>query len=160
MQSAFLLLGTNLGDRSFHLRQGREKLLALGDLKSVSRIYLTEPWGIADQPEFWNQAVELFTTLSPEDLLIAIKKIELDCGRSDQVRWGPREIDIDILAYENHVLKTERLIIPHPRLSERKFALIPFSEIAPNWSHPVSGKTIEKLIDDCEDQLVVNPLNY
>lgn len=159
MQSAFLLLGTNLGDRSFHLRQGREKLRHIGELKAASGVYVTAPWGFTDQPEFWNQAIELLTNLSPENLLKAIKKIEEECGRSEQVRWGPRELDIDILAYGDRVVDTVALKIPHPRLGERRFALIPFNEIEKSWRHPLTGKSISDLLNECTDPLSVTPLN-
>ena len=159
METAFLLLGTNLGDRSRQLQSGREKLGRAGDLRAISRVYQTEPWGLQGQPEFWNQAVQLQTNLNPETLLAVLKEIELECGRISQVRWGPRELDIDIMAYGELILKTDILRIPHPRMKERRFALIPLLEIAPDWRDPESGKKISQLISECPDQLDVKLLD-
>ncbi|MFZ9982459.1 MAG: 2-amino-4-hydroxy-6-hydroxymethyldihydropteridine diphosphokinase, partial [Cyclobacteriaceae bacterium] len=100
MLSAFLLLGTNLGDRLQNLSSARQKLRALGVISGVSRVYETEPWGISNQPSFYNQAIRLETGLSPDSLLTELKNIEIICGRTDAVRWGPRVLDIDIMLFD------------------------------------------------------------
>lgn len=158
MESAFLLLGTNLGDRLLHLTKCREKLTSIGKLTAISGIYETAPWGLSHQPEFWNQAIRLETSLEPLDLLKNLKRIELESGRRETVRWGPREIDIDILFFGALQLNLPELTIPHPRLQERKFALVPLMEIAPQHRDPLSGKTVEEMYRDCTDELQVRAI--
>ena len=159
MESAFLLLGTNLGDRLGQLNRGLEKLARIGTISAISAVYETAPWGISQQPEFWNQAVRLETGLSPTDLMAGLKEIEKECGRQENLRWGPREMDIDILLFGLQKLNLPELNIPHPRLQDRKFALIPLAEIAPNLVHPVFGRTIRELLKACTDNLSVNIIN-
>ena len=155
MESAFLLLGTNLGDRLHQLDSCRQKLANIGVLGSVSGIYETAPWGISDQPEFWNKAVELKTTQSPQELLTELKRIEQECGRQVTSKWGPREIDIDILIFGSRKLQLAELIIPHPRLQDRRFALMPLEEIASNVLHPGLEKTVKQMLSECTDNLSV-----
>jgi 2-amino-4-hydroxy-6-hydroxymethyldihydropteridine diphosphokinase len=106
----------------------------------------TEPWGIKNQPKFINMAVEIVTDLKPEALLYMLKKIETESGRIPGRRWGPRVIDLDILLYDDFVLKTPVLEIPHPEICKRDFVLIPLTEIAPDKVHPVHKKTIRELL--------------
>jgi 2-amino-4-hydroxy-6-hydroxymethyldihydropteridine diphosphokinase len=158
MESAFLLLGTNLGDRLHNLKLALEQLNALGTISGASGVYETEPWGLSDQPAFYNQAVRLETNLSPDDLLGKLKNIEAVCGRAEAIRWGPRVLDIDILLYGSLVHQSASLTVPHPKLSERRFALVPLNEIAEGVVEPVSGKLISDLLEACKDELKVLPV--
>lgn len=148
MARAYLGLGGNVGDTREYFRRAIEKLSALGTVAAVSSFYETEPWGGVAQANFLNAAVALDTELSPEALLTAIKKIEQELGRTPRERWGPREIDIDILLYGDTILKTDALTVPHPRLPERAFALRPLADIAPNVMHPVLKRTTAELLAD------------
>jgi 2-amino-4-hydroxy-6-hydroxymethyldihydropteridine diphosphokinase len=152
----YLLLGANLGDRLHYLQEAR-KLIAekIGTLAQSSGLYETEPWGISEQPAYLNQALKLSTSLPPAELMQALLLIERELGRSRSAKWEPRNIDIDILFYGNSILNTPDLVIPHPELHRRNFALIPLLEIAPELLHPVLGKTIEELFDESQDPLDV-----
>lgn len=139
---AFLGLGSNLGDRAYYLRKALEALTCPGiKIQAISRIYETEPWGVREQPEFWNQVAELETTLEPLELLHVCQEIESRLGRERKEHWGPRTIDIDLLIYDNRESKSEELILPHPYLEERAFVLAPLREIAPELILP-SGRSI------------------
>ncbi len=152
----FLLLGSNLGDRIDNLNRSLRFIESdLGRLIRQSSIYSTEAWGVTDQPEFLNQVVEIDTKLAPELLLKGIKRIESAIGRQRRERWGPREIDIDILLYGSVIVSTDQLQIPHRGLPHRRFALVPLAEIAPSSIHPVFDKTIADLLKVCTDPLVV-----
>jgi 2-amino-4-hydroxy-6-hydroxymethyldihydropteridine diphosphokinase len=145
--TAFIGIGSNLGMR----KKNCEKAIQLvsGENISVlnrSEMLETEPWGIIDQPTFINMIIEVATDLAPEDLLGLLKKIETDLGRTSTVRWGPRVIDLDILFYDDLVMKTAGLEIPHPGIAERYFVLKPLSEIAPEMVHPVLKKSIKDLL--------------
>lgn len=141
----YLGLGSNLGDRAYYLREAIS-FLARPTIKmgAISRIYETEPWGVMDQPLYWNQVLEIETTLEPLDLLHICQEIELQLGRERKVHWGSRTIDIDLLIYDNIVSETEELILPHPFLEEREFVLAPLREIAPNLVLP-SGRSISEV---------------
>jgi 2-amino-4-hydroxy-6-hydroxymethyldihydropteridine pyrophosphokinase len=139
---AFLGLGSNLGDRAHYL-EGAVKALTSPAITvcAISRIYETEPWGVLDQPLYWNQVIEIETILEPLDLLHACQEIELSLGRERKEHWGSRTIDIDLLIYDNRESKTAELMLPHPYLEERAFVLAPLREIAPNLILP-SGRSI------------------
>lgn len=157
MPKVYLLLGGNLGDRTLYLEQARGKIAELvGVVKLKSDLYETAAWGKTDQPSFLNQVLEVETPLLPEQVLLTINTIEQDLGRERFEHWGSRVIDIDILFYDNLVLKTQRLTIPHPHLHTRRFTLAPLAEIAPAFIHPVLNKTIIKLLSECEDELEVH----
>ncbi len=146
LHTAFLCLGSNLGDRFFSLRQVLELLPPSVRLVRSSAIYETTPWGFTNQPDFFNQVIEVQTSDSPLELLKHLKKIEKQIGRKPSFRYGPRSIDIDILLYDDLILDTPKLHIPHPRLVERAFALTPLAEIAPELVHPELGIKVKDLL--------------
>jgi 2-amino-4-hydroxy-6-hydroxymethyldihydropteridine diphosphokinase len=129
MSRAAIGLGANIGDASEAIRAAIAHLEAIGTVVARSSLYATPPWGVTEQPPFVNAAALLETTLVPLDLLRALKRIEEGMGRLPTYRWGPRAIDLDILAYEGVEMTTEELTLPHPRLGERAFALVPLAEI-------------------------------
>ena len=152
---AYLGLGTNLGDRESYLAQALKELAGLPTIEigTVSSIYETAPVGLTDQPDFLNLVVSVRTTLSPRELLDALLNIENKMGRVRTVRWGPRVIDLDLLLYGDAVVETPELTVPHPRLSERSFVLMPLAEIAPNLVLPGQEETVEKL----SEKLLLKP---
>lgn len=127
----YISLGTNMGDRENYLNEAIEELKHHPSiqLQSVSSIYETDPVGYIDQPNFLNLVVKIFTNLSPQELLEVTQSIENQLGRKREVRWGPRTIDLDILLYNQENIETDQLRIPHPRMFERSFVLIPLKEI-------------------------------
>ncbi|MFZ0532317.1 MAG: 2-amino-4-hydroxy-6-hydroxymethyldihydropteridine diphosphokinase [Anaerolineales bacterium] len=141
----YISLGSNLGDRLANLRNAMTNISPKVKAVAQSSIYETEPWGYSDQPSFLNQIIKATTDRAPFDLLAFIKEIEVSMGRQETFRFGPRLIDLDILFYDDLVLNTPKLTIPHPRIIERAFVLIPLVEIAPDLYHPVIGKTIQQL---------------
>jgi len=140
---AFLGLGSNLGDRAHYLKEAISTL-ASPTIKIVttSQIYETEPWGVMDQPLYWNQVIEIETILEPLDLLHVCQEIEHRLGRERKVHWGPRTIDIDLLICNGRVSESKELILPHPYLEDRAFVLAPLREIAPTLVLP-SGRSIQ-----------------
>jgi 2-amino-4-hydroxy-6-hydroxymethyldihydropteridine diphosphokinase len=145
LKTAFLSLGSNLGDREALLKDALQRLQTAGvRVVRQSSIQETEPQDLREQPWFLNMAVEVETELLPLELLAAIRKIETEMGRQRTIPKGPRTIDIDILFYANLIIDTPDLEIPHPRLTERSFVLDPLSEIAPDLRHPVTGQSIRE----------------
>lgn len=144
MAVVYLGLGTNLGDRLAMLRLALEGLEALGEVVACSSVYETEPWGVADQPRFLNLCCALRTRLRPEELHAETRALEARLGRRPGMRWGPRALDVDLLAYDGRVIATERLSIPHPRIAERAFVLAPLAEIAPALRLPGLGGTVHE----------------
>jgi len=160
MYTTYILLGSNLGDsRKFLSDAILEIEFKLGTISAKSSLYQTASWGKRDQPDFINQVIELKTSLNPEDLLKAVLEIENDLGRQRIEKWGSRTIDIDILLYEDQIVNTPDLNIPHPYLSVRRFSLMPLSEIAPNLVHPISRKSITELLLELTDDLFVKKLS-
>jgi len=157
MVKVYLLLGGNLGDKKKVFFEVREKLTELlGEITAQSSIYETEPWGFVSDDLFWNQVLEINTALPPEIILSLTQQIESDLGRiakSDQ--YVSRVIDIDILFYDDQIINLEKLVIPHPRIQNRNFALVPLCEIAPHMQHPVFQKSIQQLLEECSDNLNV-----
>ena len=152
-----LLLGSNVGNRFKQLEKAREQVeTKIGKIIKKSKIYETQPWGENEQDEFLNQALEAETKLKPKKVLEKIAEIEKLMEREETYKWGPREIDIDILMYGDEMICEMDLTIPHPFLHERRFTLITLSEIAPDLYHPIMGASILDLLLDCEDTLEVN----
>ncbi|MDP3259700.1 MAG: 2-amino-4-hydroxy-6-hydroxymethyldihydropteridine diphosphokinase [Thermodesulfovibrionales bacterium] len=146
MSIVYISIGSNLGSREENCRQAIKLLKENGiAVKKQSRMYETEPWGIKDQPKFINMAIEVETDKKPEELVAVLKNIENEIGRTETTKWGPRVIDLDILFYDDLILKTPDLEIPHPLIQERKFVLKPLCEIAPDKKHPITGKTVKEM---------------
>ena len=156
MNTAYILTGGNLGNRQQNLQKA---LLLLseqaGRIISISSLYETAAWGNKDQPSFLNQAIALETHLPADVLLVTILSIEQEMGRRRFEKMGPRTIDIDILFYNNLVIESNQLVIPHPQLHKRKFVLLPLNEIAGSYIHPVFNKTVSSLLHECDDPLTV-----
>ncbi|GAB3196782.1 2-amino-4-hydroxy-6-hydroxymethyldihydropteridine diphosphokinase [Pontibacter aydingkolensis] len=156
MPKVYLLLGSNLGNRTLYLQQARESInQRVGSIAHTSKVYETAAWGKTDQPTFLNQVLEVETILSPEEVLQSINAIEQELGRIRQEHWGARVIDIDILFYDDLMQQTQRLTIPHPQLHLRRFTLMPLAEITPDLVHPVLGQSIDVLLESCPDKLEV-----
>jgi 2-amino-4-hydroxy-6-hydroxymethyldihydropteridine diphosphokinase len=147
MSQVLLSLGTNLGERRQNLRRAVRALDREMAVTAVSPVYETEPWGESDQPDFLNICLAATTTQPPRQLLKSIKQIEQDLGREETYRWGPRLIDIDIIFYDEVVVAEEGLNIPHARLADRAFVLAPLADIAPDWVHPITGKTVVEMLN-------------
>ena len=141
-----LSLGTNLGDREANLRNAIPALAPTVRVTRESRVYETAPWGFEDQPSFLNMGVEGETDLPPLELLKFLKTLETELGRTPTFRYGPRLIDLDILFYDDLILQTPELTIPHPKLHERAFVLMPLVDLAPDFVHPVLQWTIADLL--------------
>ena len=143
----YLGLGTNLGDRLANLKQAIAALTPQMELKAKSGVYETPPWGFEDQPKFLNQVIKVSTYLEPELLLKHLKRLEVALGRKESFPNGPRLIDIDILFYDDLVLNKPSIVIPHPRLHERGFVLVPLMDIAPSLVHPVIQKSVREMAE-------------
>ena len=159
MNKTYLLTGGNLGNRLAFLSQAKELLSEYcGVITAASSFYETAAWGNTNQAAFLNQALEITTTLNAQQLIRKILKIEKLMGRIRKEKYGPRNIDIDILLYNDEVHEMPFLKIPHPEMQNRRFALMPLAEIAPGLIHPVFKRSIMELLDDCTDGLEVNKI--
>ncbi|MGB3006218.1 MAG: 2-amino-4-hydroxy-6-hydroxymethyldihydropteridine diphosphokinase [Chitinophagaceae bacterium] len=156
MNTAFLLLGGNLGNRTGNLAQAKEFISSeCGRIHAVSSLYETAAWGNTEQPSFLNQALSLSTELSAKQLLRRLLKAEKKMGRIREEKYGPRIIDIDILFFNAEIHNSTILKLPHPEIQNRRFALLPLVEIAPDFIHPVLKKSITELLKECPDTLPV-----
>ncbi|CAM3989042.1 2-amino-4-hydroxy-6-hydroxymethyldihydropteridine diphosphokinase [Alkalicoccus chagannorensis] len=160
MKTVYVSLGANMGDRIEQVKRAIQLLDGCGgvSVSTVSSLYETEPVGVTDQPEFVNAVVELHTDLSPLELLSCTQKIEADLGRVRRKKWGPRTIDLDILLYGNENIELESLIIPHPRMTERAFVLVPLAEIAPDLQLP-DGTQVQKLASAQKGSAGIRPVS-
>ncbi len=157
---AYLLIGGNIGDRKATFNKATELLnLECGVISRQSSLYETAAWGKTDQPAFLNQAVEIKTALTARQLMRKILKVEKRMGRIRHEKYGPRIIDIDILLFNNEIHNYKLLTLPHPEMQNRRFALLPLAEIAPELQHPVLKKTIAALLAACRDPLAVRKVS-
>ena len=153
MNTVYLQLGSNIGDRKKFLKAAEFSISKdLGVIEKKSKIYESSPWGVENQGSFLNQVLLLETDVKPFDLLDIILNIEKEMGRVRIEKWGERIIDIDILFYNDNIIETNNLCIPHPYISKRRFVLSPLDEIAKNYIHPILQKTINKLLLECLDE--------
>lgn len=150
--TVYIALGTNLGQRLANLRAAIEALTPDVRVLAESHVYETPPWGYEDQPAFLNMVVKAGTDLEPEALLKYLKQLEVELGREQNFRWGPRLIDLDILFYDDLILDTPPLVIPHPRLHERAFVLVPLADVAPDLLHPVFQRSVSDLLAEINPQ--------
>lgn len=157
--NAYLLTGGNMGNRKENLLKAKTLIEQdCGIIKKASSIYETAAWGVTNQPNFYNQALELHTNITPIELMKKLLLIENKMGRVRTIKMGPRIIDIDILLIENFICNTDVLQLPHPALPLRKFALTALAEIAAHAIHPVEKKSILQLLQQCTDNLDVNKI--
>jgi 2-amino-4-hydroxy-6-hydroxymethyldihydropteridine diphosphokinase len=156
MNNVYLLIGGNVGNRPENLQRAIITLdQTCGHIVHQSAIYETAAWGKTDQQPFLNQALLLVTRFTASELLQHTLEAEKLLGRIRQERYGPRIIDIDILFFNNDIVREPDLTIPHPEVQNRRFALTPLHELAPELVHPVLGKTIQELLEECKDELEV-----
>ncbi len=152
INQVYLGLGSNLGDRQENLAIARERISEnIGEIVSQSGIYETAAWGLKEQDDFLNQVICLTTKYKPSALLAKILAVEQSMGRIREVKWGARTIDIDILYYNDAIIKLDNLTIPHPFIQERRFVMVPLAEIAPEFVHPVLEQTNVALLVACTD---------
>jgi 2-amino-4-hydroxy-6-hydroxymethyldihydropteridine diphosphokinase len=157
MNTAILLIGGNLGDRTGNLRKAAELIAeSAGEIIQISALYQTAPWGHVEQPDYLNQGLEIHTELDALTLLHTLLEIERTIGRVRQEKWGARVIDIDLIFFNDSIMNLPELKLPHPRMHLRQFVLVPLNEIVPNYVHPVLQQTVSYLAAHCEDTCPVS----
>ncbi|MBM4340082.1 MAG: 2-amino-4-hydroxy-6-hydroxymethyldihydropteridine diphosphokinase [Deltaproteobacteria bacterium] len=156
----YIGFGSNLGDKIAYCEKAIAEILDLDSHKLLAKssFYKTQPVGYRAQDWFVNGVIKLESDLEPQDLLRALKEVESRLGRTETFQWGPREIDLDLLLYGDRVIQTDQLQIPHPRLQERRFVLIPLNEIDPDLIHPVLKKSIQELLKEIKENQGVERL--
>jgi 2-amino-4-hydroxy-6-hydroxymethyldihydropteridine diphosphokinase len=160
MNRAVLLLGSNTGDLPGNLNLALKLIAAkIGTINTLSHIYKTEPWGLTDQPFYYNQVVEVLTDFDAHRLMDNLLEIETDIGRKRTEKWAPRIIDLDILYFNDEIVNERGLTIPHPHLHERRFTLAPLTEVFPEMIHPVLKKKNSDLLASLNDTLSVWKVN-
>ncbi|WP_044340600.1 2-amino-4-hydroxy-6-hydroxymethyldihydropteridine diphosphokinase [Rossellomorea aquimaris] len=154
MNTAYISLGSNMGDRECYLEKAINIIGSHGKIEVTKRssLYETDPVGFTEQGKFLNMVIEIRTSLSPETLLHQCLQVEIDLGREREFKWGPRIIDLDILLYEHEKIESENLLIPHPRMQERAFVLIPLLEVAPYVEHPSFNAPFAEFLDEIPDK--------
>lgn len=156
---AYLVIGTNVGNREENLAKAINLIeTSCGVISKKSSVYETEAWGNTEQAAFLNQALELRTNLSAKKLMKQLLHLERLMGRIRVEKMGPRIIDLDIVLMDEEIIQSEFLILPHPHLQDRKFVLLPLTEIAPNAYHPIFNKVAKQLLNECNDELAVKKL--
>ncbi len=157
MHTVLLGLGSNIGDRQLYINSAIQKISGIDGVTFVtsSAVYETEPWGVTDQELYLNCAVKIETEIDPALFFNKIKKIEAELGRESTEKWSARKIDIDILFYDSIIYEDDKITIPHARIAERNFVLIPLNEIDPDFIHPVFEKPIKDLLQESNDKLNV-----
>lgn len=152
MADYYILLGSNQGDRIDMLNKAIEQIQKnIGPVKALSSVYETEPWGVENQENFLNQALITTSGKSAPEVWEMVKNIQNDLGKTQEIKWGPRNIDIDILYCDDLILNSTELTIPHPRLYERNFVLVPLIEIAGDFTDPKHHLSIDEIFDRCKD---------
>lgn len=152
--TAYIALGSNMGNKEAYLKQAVKALEAAEGCRTgaVSDFIITEPYGYTQQDKFLNACMELHTLLTPEELLELLHRIEADAGRKRKIRWGPRTLDLDIILYDDRVVDSRELQIPHAEMHKRDFVLRPLAQISPFLRHPILKKTVAELLEDVEKQ--------
>jgi 2-amino-4-hydroxy-6-hydroxymethyldihydropteridine diphosphokinase len=159
METIYLLLGSNLGDRYRNLDLARQQISRqIGTLVTQSSVYKTAAWGKTNQPAFYNQVVAVKTVLSPRKALEILQSIEEALGRTRAEKWGPRIMDIDILFWGDQIVNEPNLTIPHPGIPQRRFTLMPLVEIRKDFIHPILRRDMKALLEECTDSLSVEKL--
>ena len=154
-QPVYIALGTNIGDRALNLQTAKNWLSRKAIITRESSVYITPPWGYTNQPDFFNQVIEVNTRLGPRSLLRFLQRIERKMGRVKLILNGPRVIDLDILFYGDRMITSPNLQIPHPRMVGRAFVLVPLNAIAPDLVHPALGISVQQMLTDVDTEGVI-----
>ena len=159
VEKVFVGVGSNLGDRESAIEQAIQSIAALPETELIccASLFESTPMGVKDQPDFLNSVIEIVTSLDPKRLLICLKQIEQALGRKERERWGPREIDLDILVFGDRIIDEVDLQIPHPQIARRLFVLRPLAELAPEMNMPGYSSSIQDLLDRLKDERGVEP---